>query len=61
MDERAITKTVQVIVCGCDDETTFDMEVTILELEFLTRLAAKSKETSTYGCMPVIVIEESRS
>lgn len=54
------TKSVQIGVHGCDDSTIFDMEVTALELDFLTRLAAKSVETSSYGCMPVIEIRSPR-
>ena len=37
---------------GCDDETNFVMELTDQELYLVQELCDKSKETSTYGCMP---------
>jgi hypothetical protein len=50
-------KKVQIKVSGCDDTTIVEMEVSELEFAFLERLAALTKETSTYGCMPVITLE----
>ena len=49
---------VQIDVIGCDDSTCFDMWVTKEEHEFLLRVAAKTEEVSTYGCMPVIKIND---
>lgn len=43
---------------GCDDTTSFEMELTQEELNLLTRVSELSKETSTYGCMPTMWIEE---
>lgn len=43
---------------GCDDQTDFKMELTDNELDLLKRVAAKSVETSTYGCMPIMELIE---
>lgn len=43
---------------GCDDETTFVMELTNEELELVREICKKSQETSTYCCMPRMYIEE---
>ena len=39
---------------GCDDTTNFEMELTEDELKLLQRVAKKSKETSSYSCMPIM-------
>ena len=39
---------------GCDDSTIFSLEVNQLELNFLEKISKISKETSTYGCMPIL-------
>ena len=44
---------------GCDDSTCFEMELTDAESETLRKVAAMAKETSTYGCMPTMTVEES--
>jgi len=43
---------------GCDDDTYFVMAMTEIEHEFLSRVSEKANETSTYGCMPRLYIEE---
>lgn len=48
---------VEISLDGCDDYTKFEMEVTEAELEFLKRIAAKSEEVSTYGCMPTLAVD----
>lgn len=47
---------VEINVAGCDDNTIFEVYVSAAELHFLNMIAAKSVETSTYGCMPIIRI-----
>ena len=47
-------------LCGCDDTTTFQMEVTEAEKAFVERMCALSVETSTYGCEPTMEITEVR-
>ena len=42
---------------GCDDSTIFDMELNNVEADVLKRVAKKSKETSEYGCMPIMEVE----
>lgn len=49
--------TYEIALCGCDDATIFYMELTQSEYELLKKVAEKSKETSTYGCMPTMEIE----
>ena len=45
---------------GCDDTTSFYMELTDGELNLLLikRVSELSKETSEYGCMPTMWIDE---
>lgn len=42
---------------GCDDVTVFAMECTDEEFAFLLRVASKANKTSTYGCMPRMLID----
>jgi hypothetical protein len=51
-------KKIKIFLDGCDDTTEFEMKVTEEQLEFLNALSQKSKETSTYGCMPTMSIRE---
>lgn len=37
---------------GCDDCTDFVLDIKKEEINLLERIALKSKETSTYACMP---------
>lgn len=43
---------------GCDDETTFEMELTTQEHLLLERVSKLANETSTYGCMPRMYVTE---
>lgn len=43
---------------GCDDETTFVMELTDYEVQIILEVARKSQKTSYYGCMPKMYVEE---
>ena len=43
---------------GCDASTEFEYEINEAEFELLNKIAEKSKEVSTYGCMPVMTIEK---
>lgn len=43
---------------GCDDSTEFLLDLNSDELSLIEKLCKKSKETSTYGCMPVMEINE---
>lgn len=43
---------------GCDDSTEFEMLLTNDEYELLKKVSEKANETSTYGCMPRMYIEE---
>lgn len=52
-------KTYVITLEGCDDETVFKMDLTEGEAILLEKVAAKANETSTYGCMPRMYVEES--
>lgn len=52
-------KTCIITLKGCDDETVFKMDLTEGEAILLEKVAAKANETSTYGCMPRMYVEES--
>lgn len=46
---------VNVCLFGCDDSTSFNINITSeLQLQLLDELARLSKEISTYGCMPTL-------
>ena len=47
-----------ITLCGCDDYTEFVMELTKEEAQLLKRVCKLSEETSTYGCMPTMTLEE---
>lgn len=49
-------KTYNIYLIGCDDETKFSMELTEKEADLVKKIEKLSKETSTYGCMPVLEI-----
>ena len=51
-------KTYVITLEGCDDETVFKMDLTEREAILLEKVAAKANETSTYGCMPRMYVEE---
>lgn len=51
-------KRYKISVDGCDDSTVVEMELNELELDFLKRFSKLVNETSTYGCMPTIYLEE---
>lgn len=51
-------KTHKICLEGCDDETEFEMECTDEELAFLLRVASKANNTSYYGCMPRLLIDD---
>ena len=51
-------KRYKVSVDGCDDSTVVEMKLNELELDFLKRFSKLVNETSTYGCMPTIDLEE---
>ena len=41
---------------GCDDSTSFAMELTDAEAGLLERVAALSKEASEFGCQPTMTV-----
>lgn len=51
-------KNIRIDIIGCDDSTIFDITVSEDELVFLEKLCKLSKETSEYGCQPIIEFEE---
>jgi hypothetical protein len=44
-------------VHGCDDTTSFEIELTDEEAAVAKRIADKCTETSTYGCMPTMTVD----
>ena len=48
---------VYIQLCGCDDTTTFPIEVNDEEkYQFLLNLSKESKINSRYGCMPIMEV-----
>jgi hypothetical protein len=50
--------TVTVVVAGCDDETTVEIEVNDVEEDLLVRLSKLINETREYGCMPGMTVSK---
>lgn len=47
----------KIAIHGCDDSTVFMITADEKEHQFLKKVADLSTETSTYGCMPTMVVE----
>jgi hypothetical protein len=45
-----------ITLSGCDDSTTFEMELTDDKASAFRKAAEMSKAASTYGCMPTMEI-----
>ena len=50
-------QTYEICLNGCDDDTTFKMDLTESEYQFLLRVSEIANKTSTYGCMPRLYVE----
>ena len=48
---------VRISLCGCDDETYIDTDVSAEEYDFLRKLKRLSKENSDYSCQPILDVE----
>jgi|HubBroStandDraft_1064217.scaffolds.fasta_scaffold287526_2 hypothetical protein len=46
----------EIRLSGCDDSTSFAMELADAEAELMQRVAARSKEASEFGCQPVMAV-----
>ena len=44
-------------LCGCDDTTPFVMELDENEVNLLQTVAQKSREVSSYSCMPRMFVK----
>lgn len=44
-------------LCGCDDITPFVMELDEKEVNLLQAVSQKSREVSSYACMPIMHIK----
>jgi len=51
-------KRYKILLRGCDDSTIFEVELNHAGFEIVEQLSKKSYEVSTYGCMPILDIEE---
>lgn len=56
--DKPVISQYEVSVDGCDDSTTIRQELTFEEYEFLNTIAEKITNTSNYGCMPTMQVEE---
>jgi len=57
-DSDPLVVKVRVRLCGCDDTTQMDFTCSPSEFDFLRWLQQQSKRESTYGCQPVLIVEE---
>ena len=46
----------EIKLSGCDDRTSFAMELTDTEAELMHRVAARSKEASARRCQPTMAV-----
>ena len=51
-------KKYKITLQGCDDCTYIPMELNEEEVQVIIKLSKRSKELSSYGCMPTLIIEE---
>jgi hypothetical protein len=51
-------KKYRISVHGCDDSTIIEKELTEDELKIIKSVAKEVTETSEYGCMPIMIVEE---
>jgi hypothetical protein len=51
-------KKYKINLIGCDDCTSFEMELKENEFKLLKKVSELSEETSTYQCMPTMEIME---
>ena len=51
-------KKYRISVHGCDDSTIIEKELTEDELKTIQLVAKEVTETSEYGCMPIMIVEE---
>ena len=51
---------INIALIGCDDSTIFDMEMTEEEYNFLQKVAEKSREVSSYSCMPIMEVSKDK-
>ena len=51
-------KKYRISVHGCDDSTIIEKELTEDELKIIQSVASEVTETSEYGCMPIMEVEE---
>ena len=51
-------KKYRISVHGCDDSTIIEKELTEDELKIIQSVASEVTETSEYGCMPIMIVEE---
>ena len=51
-------KKYRILVHGCDDSTIIERELTEDELKIIKSVATEVTETSEYGCMPIMIVEE---
>ncbi len=45
-----------IVLQGCDDHTTIEMDLTETEHTFLQALSDQSQKISDYGCQPALLI-----
>jgi len=50
----------EIRLSGCDDSTTFEMDLTDAEAGVAARTAERSRATSTYDCEPRMTIQKAQ-
>ena len=55
---KTMKKSYIITLHGCDDSTSFGMELTGEQTLLIKEMEKLADDASTYGCMPIMTIEE---
>lgn len=59
--DHATRRRWRIDLVGCDDATSFDMDLTDSEADTLHKVSEASKKASDYSCQPVMEIQQKES
>jgi len=54
-------KTYKISLEGCDDSTEFSVVLRKKQAALISAIGKRSREVSTYGCMPTLIIKETKN
>lgn len=51
-------KLYKITLIGCDDNTSINIRLNKSQIEIIKDISERTKQESTYGCMPVMYVDE---